>query len=71
MPLCPDCGKPLSIRVKKDEETGEIILNFYCRSSDDYMFQIFTGLSDEIIRSIKDGQTISVEMDVEVADRKD
>jgi len=48
-PLCPECDEWLSLMTFKDEDTGEIIIEFFCEGAadDEFGFQIFTGMIDD------------------------
>ena len=46
-PLCPECKYQLASRVLKDDETGEITIEYFCDEAgeDIFRFQILTGLT--------------------------
>ena len=73
-PLCPECGYPLTgIKVYKDDETGEITIEFFCDEAgeDVFRFQIITGLTDEDIAELtKTGEIIHKEMGIKLIERK-
>lgn len=73
-PLCPECGYELTgIRVLKDDETGEITIEFFCDEAGDdvFRFQILTGLTDEDIENLwEKGKTIRKEMGIKLIERK-
>lgn len=73
-PLCPECGYPLTgIRVYKDDETGEMTIEFFCDEAGDdiFRFQIITGLTDEDIGKLtKIGEIIRREMGIKLIERK-
>jgi hypothetical protein len=73
-PLCPECGYELTgIRVLKDDETGEITIEFFCDEAGDdiFRFQIITGLTDEDIGKLTEiGKTIQKEMRIKLIERK-
>jgi len=49
-PICPECGGWLSVERYIDDDTGEIIIEFYCEGagSDEFDFLILTGLTNKI-----------------------
>jgi hypothetical protein len=73
-PLCPECGYELTgIKVFKDDETGEIAIEFFCDGpgDDKFRFQILTGLTDEDIAELKVvGKTIPKEMGIKLLERE-
>ena len=72
-PFCPECGDPLSISVEKDDETGEIKIEFFCEGAGDdvFSFQISTGLTDEDLEELKEKEkTIRKEMVIKLLERK-
>jgi len=73
-PLCPECGYELTgIRVLKEDETGEITIEFFCDGPGDdiFSFQIITGLTDEDIGNLREvGKAIQREMGIKLIKRK-
>ena len=54
-PKCPECGNPLSIAVDKDDDTGEIMIEFWCEGEgeDVFDFVILTGLQEEELEKLR------------------
>jgi len=50
--ICPECGCPLSVEVLDAENTGNIVINFFCEgyAEDKYSIRIDTHLSNEKLR---------------------
>ena len=73
-PLCPECGDPLAgIKNYKDDETGNITIEFFCDGTGDdiFCFQILTGLTDKNIAELTEtGKTIRKEMGIKLMARK-
>ncbi|MCX6654030.1 MAG: hypothetical protein NTY03_02790 [Candidatus Bathyarchaeota archaeon] len=48
-PSCPECGAPLSVEVREDEKTRNIIINLFCEGAgdDDYLLEINTHLCND------------------------
>ncbi len=72
-PFCPECGDPLSIKTEKDDETGEIKIDFFCEGAgdDEYWLRILTKLTDADLQDLrKSGRTLKRQMLVELMKRK-
>ncbi|NIO38702.1 hypothetical protein GTO27_13550 [Candidatus Bathyarchaeota archaeon] len=72
-PFCPECGDPLSIATEKDDETGEIMIDFFCEGAgdDEYHLRIQTRLTDVDLKGLKKvGKTMKRQMVVELMNRK-
>jgi hypothetical protein len=54
---CYECGAPLTVSLSEDDETGEIIIDFWCEEGceNDYDFRILTGLKDKDIKELYEG----------------
>ena len=50
-PFCPECGGLLSMDTSWDKETGEFVVYLFCDGdySDEFSFQIQTGLTQDIV----------------------
>ena len=72
-PICPECGGWLSVERYIDENTGEIIIEFWCEGagSDEFNFLIFTGLTNEDLSNLKEEEkTILKNMKIKLMKRK-
>ena len=70
-PICPECGNPLSIAVDKDDDTGEIMIEFWCEGTgeDIFDFVILTGLWDKDLEKLRH-ETKRKEMKIKLLERK-
>ena len=72
-PACPECGDWLSLERYIDEDTGEIIIQFWCEGagSDEFNFLILTGLTNEDLSNFKEEEkTIIKNMKIKLLKRK-
>ena len=70
-PLCPECGDELTPEVRKDVETGEIRILFWCEGAGDdhFSFEISTGLTNEDVANLEEGKPMRKEVSIELLKR--
>ena len=54
-PLCPECGDLLSLDTSWDKKNGKFVISLFCDGdrSDNFSFQIRTGLTQDIVDELR------------------